>query len=199
MTGLSVLVDGATNFTAKVDLQRRLWTRAVTISNGLNASICGDQYIVTPPIINLTSDNESGVLYIRNNEKENISWALVQILLTMGDSTGGSGEYRVNFYANENTGTIVTAGADLIPLPLNFGSTKPLDAIAKTGAEGLVFSGSPFTDRLITGFPISIEIPLDAVVLPPGTSGGIAIIPPTGNTSMDIDVEFTIIRLSEDV
>ena len=198
MTGLSVIVDGATNFTAKVDEQRRLWTRSTTISHALNASICGDQYIVPPPIINLTSDSESALLYIRNIETENISWALVQILLTLGTSTGGSGEYKINFYANDNLGTIVTAGADLTPIPLNLGSTKPLSATAKTGAEGLSFSGAPFTERLITEFPAMIQIPLDAVVMPPGTSGGVAIVPPIGNTSMDVDVEFTVIRLAED-
>ena len=198
MSGLSVIVDGATNTTAKVDDQRRLSVRAVTISHGLNASICGDQYIVTPPFINLTSDNESALLQVRNNESESISWAMTKIELTIGTSVNGSGEYKINFFANDNDGTIVTAGTALNPIPLNLGSIKPLSAVATYGAEGLAFSAPPFTEHLVTEFPSALTIVLDAVVMPPGTSAGVSIVPPTGNTDMTVDVEFTIIRLPED-
>ena len=196
MSGQTVIVDGATNETAKVDGQRRVWTRATTVTTGLNAGINEDQYAINPSAVTLTTDTESVLVYIRNDETENVDWALSQITV-VGAESNGSGDWLAAMYANVNTGTLIDSGGDGVAIPFNLGSNKPLSATIKTGIEGSALNGTPPLDRLVPTAPASFIIPLDAIVMPPGTSAAISVTPPTGNTSMKVQIELIIIRLPE--
>ncbi len=197
MSGNTVITDGAKSFTAKVDEMRRLWTRAVTISTGLNAAINDDEYNVTIETLELTTDGESVLLYLRNDEIEDVDWAVTQITVT-GAASDGSDDWLAALYTNVNTGTIIDTGTDININPFKLGSTKPLLATALRGFEGAVLDGTTVVDRLVPLAPAAFTIPLDALVLPPGTSMGLSVTPPTGNTSMKVQIGVVVIRLTEE-
>ena len=107
-------------------------------------------------------------------------------------------DWSANLYVNDNTGTIVTGGADVEPLQLNLGSNKPLGATVKGGGQGHTFGGPAAESKLTSGTPNELTVRVDSIVVPPGSSLGVSVIPPTGNTSVNVDIEVSIIRLTED-
>lgn len=193
--GITVLVDGITSQAARVNDDGQLSTFAQVISNSLAASIKGDRYNIGPNgFITLTDDVETPIIYVQNNEPETIGWALTQLLIvsTLSD---GAGDWFVSFYTNPTSGTIITGGADALVTSQNLGSQKPLEVTAKIGSTGDTLVGTVKIDRLIPMTPASITIPLDAIVIPPGTSFGMTVTAPVGNTSVKIDVGVSLLRL----
>jgi len=193
--GITVVVDGITSQAARVNEDGQLSTFSQVVSNSLAASIKGDRYNISPDgFITLTDDVETPVIYVQNNEPETIGWALTQLLIvsTLSD---GAGEWFVSFYTNPTSGTIITGGTDALVISQNLGSQKPLEVTAKTGSTGDTLAGNVKLDRLIPMTPASITIPLDAIVIPPGTSFGMTVTAPVGNTFVKIDVGVSLLRL----
>lgn len=197
MTGDTVIVDGATNETAQVDGQRRLRTRATTVSNALNASINSDQYNIDTEVLTLTDATDSALLWVRNRENEKINWSVPLLVITLG-SSDGTGDLLLKFYKNDGSSDIELTGTDPRIFSFNLGSVKPLVVDAKQGGTGKSFSVSEFTDVLIDSAPTGVAIPLDSIIIEPGSSLGVSIVPPSGNTSMKVQASFSIIRLKED-
>ena len=196
--GDTVLADGRTGDTAAVDKKFRLATKAVTFTSSLSASMEGNQYNISGasfPV--LTNAAETPVFYLLNNETDKTDWAITQIVIIAATSTGGSGDWTVRFFSNPTAGTIITAGTDAVVTNLDVGSNTPLNAVAKIGATGQTLSGGSPIDRLVPATPASLAIPLDAVIVGPGEAMGVAVIPPTGNTSLKMEVAVSIIRLTE--
>lgn len=198
MSGNTVIVDAATNLAAKVDEQQRLRVRADTISFGTAAAIDGRQYNVAAPFVVCTSTNDTAILYAKNTDSQGRSWAISEINIRVNESTSGNGDWLVKYHINDDEGTIVTGGADFFATPYNLGQTTPLDAVLKGGDEGLAFSKPHVVQRLVTTTPADVTVPLDSLIIPAGTSVGLSVAPPTGNTSMTIDANFTVVILEGD-
>lgn len=197
MSGQSLIVDGRTSESARVNNDGQLSTFAQIITNSLAASIKGDRYnIGADGFVTLTDDVETPLVYIRNNEPETTGWAITLISLTTGASDG-TGEWNVSFYPNPTSGTIITGGTDALIVSQNLASQTPLEATAKIGATGQTLVGNVKVDRLVPVAPASLSIPLDAIVMPPGTSFAMTATPPSGNTSMTMDVGVSMLRLEE--
>ena len=196
MSGVSVIVDGKTGQAARVNEDGQLSTFSQTVSNSLAASIKGDRYNISGELfVTLTDDAPTPVLYIQNNEPESVGWALTQLVVVAGASAGGTGEYSVSFHSNPTSGTIITGGIDALIVSQNLGSQKPLEATAKIGGTGDTIQGGISISRLIPVNPVVFDLPLDAVIMPPGTSIAIGVNPPLGNTSMIVDVSVGLLRL----
>lgn len=195
MSGQSLIIDGETSRSARVNNDGQLSTFAQVVSNSLAASIKGDRYNVgMDGFVTVTDDNETPLLYIQNNEHETTGWAITLLSLTSAVSDG-TGDWFVSFYTNPTSGTIITGGTDALIISQNLGSQKPLETTAKIGGTGDTLVGNTKVDRLIPMAPASVSIPLDAVVMPPGTSFAMTITPPTGNTSMKVDAGVSLLRL----
>ena len=196
--GNTSLVDGRTNNTAIVDASGRLATRAVAFTSTLEASIKGEHYEILPvtfPV--LTNDVETAVLYLRNSEPAVTTWAVNFFTLTAGVSDGtGAMAFRTVF--NPTAGNLLTGGTAANIVQLNLGISRDLATTANTGGTGDTLTGEAASfNRLIPGVPAGLSFPLDAIIMPAGSSIGIMVTPPSGNTSMSIDISVSVIRLTE--
>jgi len=194
---VDVIKDGTgTGNTAKVDDKNRLSTMSVVQSGGVSAALDGDLYNINTEIIILTSSNLSGLLYIKNTNL--VPWVLDRVFYNAGNSTGGTGDFLAEVVANPTTGTLISAGTDITPHNLNFGSNEILAATTKKGSEGSTITDG--TVRVSTIIPTSgtrVLIAFDAIIMPAGSSAAIQITPQTGNTSMSIQVGINLHRFTD--
>ncbi len=193
MSGEIVIKDGSGGNVAKVDDQKRLHTAAVSKSAVIDASINGETFFITTGNVNLTSGNESWLLYVKNDDT--VQWVVESIEAAFGESTGGSGDMFNQFNVGATEGTLIDSGADLPAINLNIGSPKRLAATIKLGAEGSTITNGINTPKtLIPEGSLIRMFSAGPVVIPPGASFAVAYTPPVGNTSQNTSVQIVIFR-----
>ena len=187
------IIDGTgTGAKARVDSANRLHTHSVNEDLIEYAASQGDSYNVNTGTINLTSANESALLYFKNNGDNDLHIASIGYLI--GNSTGGTGDLQTVVTKNPTTGTIINGASDVgINTNKNAGSSKIMVVDAFKGAEANTFTnGSDFYYSLLSGSAKSYVIATGTVVLPKGSSIGVSVTPQTSNTSMDIQIFMSV-------
>ncbi len=189
-----VIKSGSSGNTAEVDARGRLSTFAVSVPDSVQKTIDGFAYILTMPIVNLTTDNLSFVNFIKNNDT--VPWTFIAILTKIGPSTdGGVNDLLQVVRINATEGTLITAGTPYAASNLNLAVATPLPATLLSGDEGsTVLNGFPTTDSLIVETPQRTFFEGTPISFPPGSSFSIGFIPPVGNTSMDVQISVSITR-----
>jgi hypothetical protein len=136
-----ILEDGAGgSHKAEVDSKNRLSTKSVSKSSSEQAIIEGRGFNVSTGLITLTSDSESGVGYFKYNGDGLL--IIKEILVILGDSTGGSGVGRVEIIRNPSGGTVIDNAVDVSTAAnRNFASAVLLNGDAYKGAEGNTLTG----------------------------------------------------------
>jgi hypothetical protein len=178
----TVLIDGAgKGYSAKVDEEQRLHTHAFTVSTALAAALSGDAFNVGSSLITLTSANESGCLYIKNNEPEDIILSVQ--FINLGTSTNGTGESHFTFYLNPTGGTLISNAVAGDVFNRRIGSNNTLSADVYKGVEGDTITGGNIIKAPTTGLFSSVPY-----VIAKGATFAISITPPTGNTSMEVQI-----------
>ena len=175
-------------YLAKVDSENRLHTQTVNIAKEENASLDGLAYNLNTGIITLTNaSTKNAVMYIKNNEDYDM--VIVQLIYQTGASTGGSGDVLVDVVRDPTSGTIVSgATAVEISANRNFGSSRVISATAYKGGTGLTLTdGTKFFETIMSTATQRVAIVAGAIVLPKGSSIGINITTPAGNTSMAVE------------
>lgn len=179
-----MIKDGTGNgYLAKVDDHYRLYTYTVSLSEQDDATHEGRSFNVNTGIVTLTNAAETPMLYLKNNETEDLH--ITAIAVGFGASTGGTGDPCLITMERNPTGGTIVSGATAVDVKTNrnFGSNSTLTADAYKGATGLTMTGgtdhayfyqSP-SGRLYAGL---------SEQLPKGTSIGITITPQSSNTSM---------------
>lgn len=184
-----IIEDGnGTSTQAKVNKKSRLYTFAVTEEKSRNATSDGRSYNINSGSIELTSANESGVFYIKNNENNDLH--IDTVVVICGASTGGAStdDVIVEIIRNPTAGTLISgASAVSVNANRNFGSSSTLTVDAYKGAEAnTVTDGDLYILSLLQ--PAS-RVPFDIdALLPKGSSLAVTINPPASNTSMDVMV-----------
>ena len=193
MSGLTLIGDGPSGRTAGVDHRNRLKTSAVVEDEATFASLNGDTFNLTTGTVNLTSDNESWLLYGKNEDLD--IWVVESIVLAFGASDG-VGDFFQTTKVNPTAGTLVDSGSALgTSFNLNLGSSKVLLGTVLVGQEGSTLTdGNQPRNILMTEFPDVRILETGPIVIPPGTSFALGIIPPTGNTGMNVAINVTIYR-----
>ena len=193
----TVIKDGTgTGNTAKVDSKNRIRSLSTIETGGTEAALDGNLYNVNTFTINLTSANQSALLYIKNTNAD--SWVINRVFYNAGVSTGGTGDFLAEVVANPTAGTLISAGTDITPYNLNFGSSKILTATTKKGAEGsTVTDGEIRVGTIIPTSGTRVLIAFDSIIMDPGSSLAVTVTPQTGNTSMNIQVGLNLYRLGE--
>lgn len=178
--------DGTgTGNAAKVDSKNRLHTATVNTAKEENASANGLAYNLNTGLITLTNaSTKNAVMYIKNNE--DFALVIVQLIYQTGASTGGSGNMFVDVVRNPTAGTIVSGATNVeISANRNFGSSRTIAATAYKGATGLTFTdGTKFFETILSTTAQRVAIAAGGIVLPKGSSIGINLTTPAGNTSM---------------
>ena len=167
-----------------VDASNRMSTVAVTRDHNGDATIRADSYNINSGLVTITSVDEQGLLYVKNNETRDLH--IHTIIVILGPSTSGvtTDTTRVRIYKNITTGTLVSEAnaADTVS-NRNFGSSKVLDATAYKGdASSTITDGTIHIESLID--PGSrVPFPIDEI-LTQGDSIAISVEANDSNTSM---------------
>jgi hypothetical protein len=176
---------GGTGRLVNVTSDGRLSTFTITETEEESGVHNGTSYNIETPVINLTTANKSALLYVLNNEAEDL--VLTGFFTLTGASTGGAGSIVVEHQFNPTSAgsTLVSAGSAVTAVNKNGGSAKTLDATIKSGVEGSTVDAGLKT---ITGYHAAtgrLVLPI-TINLPQGTSIAVSVTPQPGNTSMDV-------------
>lgn len=185
-------------YTVAVDKNNRLHTHSVNESLSQNASRIGDAYNINTGNISLTTDTTSEVLYLENVGDNDLHIATIGYLL--GNSTGGSGDVEMMVSKNITGGTLISGAlTPTINENKNVGSKKTLNVNVYKGVEGATSTGGvPFYSSLIGSAPRSYPISTGDIIISRGGNISLSITPPTGNTSMNVQVFLAIIEYTID-
>jgi len=138
---MSIIEDGTgAGYKQKVNANNRAYVNAVTESEEVEGVHRGDAYNINTGEVSLTSTSASGVLYIQNNENED----LVITAVAVGVSSGGTvnDSTRVQIVRNPTGGTLISDATSVDQNQgRNFGSSKTLTINAYKGAEGKTVTG----------------------------------------------------------
>jgi hypothetical protein len=185
------ILDGAGKGNrAKVDSDQRLHVDAITFGRSELEVELGNGYNVNTGIINLTSANKSAVLYFKNDEDDDV--IITSMFYIIGNSNS-NGDTLVSVLKNPNTGTIITnaVACEMDRVNRNWGSSKTLEGVSYKGVEGDTFTNGDKVIESIVQSAKRTPLFVGDILLPKGTTIGFEITPPTGNTSMDIEMAFS--------
>ena len=192
MSGPTVIKDGRTGQTAKVNDKSQLETFAVSVDQVVNSSINGDAFFITTGIVNLDTDGESWLLNIKNNES--IDWVINSLTIDFGASDG-TGDIHAAFSSGATGGTLIDAGVAIPASNLNLGSAKELDADIKLGSDGSTVSGGLGSAAvLIPESSKTVPFISSPIIVGPGTALAVGVTPAAGNSSMDVQARVIIYR-----
>lgn len=186
---MDAIKDGTgSGYGAKVDSENRLHTHAFNVTINQIAALSGDTYTTNTNIINLTSDNESAIFYIKNTGTDDI--LVFEQFLIVGTSTGGSGSATIKYSTNaDDSSTIIAAEIPITPANRRLASANVLSADVYVGAEARTLVGGDQSSFITQGF-----FNTSPFAIPSGVTMTVAIIPPTGNTSFDVTFGLNLIQ-----
>lgn len=180
-----ILKDGTgTGNTAKITTENRLETSSVTQVDKDHAGDLGTKYNINTGDITLTDANKTTVLYIKNNEDNNL--IITALIYNLGNSTGGSGDVKIDVLRNPTTGDIVTNATDVDAVSnQNYSNNRTLSADTFKGAtaDAAITDGALSISTRSASNTGRIVVSLGALVLPKGASLAVDYTPPTSNTS----------------
>jgi hypothetical protein len=177
--------------TAKVNSQNRLFTNAVVLTDDTSKAQEGEAYIIITNIVSLTTDGESGILYLKNNETRDLIIELIGI--QSGSSTGAAAVAigSTILVRNPTGGTVVSDANEMLQTNRNYGSSNLLDIDAYKGGEGKTLTGGVESVIAISSFPGGGGF-TTSLVLPKGSSLGIKVNPPTNNTNATVSYSLNV-------
>jgi hypothetical protein len=189
-----IINDGTgTGAKLKISSQNRAQTDAVVHTSAQEAAEEGRLYQVGAGIVNLTSANESQILFLKNEGDKDLE--IVNVTISSGLSTGGAAGdvFLAQLYVNPTSIT----GTDAPFVNNNLGSSRSLEGVFTAGAEGSVLTGGTLGGAVY--FPVAkFERVSLYWVLPKGSSFAISITPPAGNTSLNVGCFVDIYESNED-
>jgi hypothetical protein len=176
-------IEDGTGTSAKlrISTENRAQTDAITRRIDQLAAEDGRLYQIGAGVVNLTSANESAVLFLKN--ESDFDYEIVNVTLSSGLSTGGaSGDsFLAQLYVNPTSIT----GTDAPFVNNNLGSSKTPQGVFTAGQEASAIVGGQLGGAAY--FPVAKFERVGLFwVLPKGASFAISITPPVGNTSLNV-------------
>ena len=191
--GFQILDGTGRNIKAKVSTNNRLYTQSVNRSEREQESLAGEAYIVGTGFVNLTTSGTSAVLYFKNNE--DVDLVITRFLVGVKKSAGGTENFVTGIIYKNPTSMVSGTGNPLSINNVNFGSSNTVDADSEIGQQGALLAGG--SAYLATIAPTENLTSEDAsTILPKGSSIGVFITPPPGNTSVDVSVGINLHKLT---
>ena len=132
---------------AKVTTENKLRVSSTTLSEDKLAAVEGRAFNINTEIIALTGTGESAVLYVKNNESEDIS--IQGFFVGVGTLSGTSSDsILVRAYINPTGGTLISNAVDVTVTNRNLGSTKTFSLDVYKGVDGDTITGQDATPIL---------------------------------------------------
>ena len=181
--------DGRTGNTVTIGVNNRMLVSSISESIEDYATELGDRFNLNTGDLTLTDANKTSVLYVKNNENEDL--VITSLIYNLGNSTSGTGDVLIEILRNPTAGDIVTNANATAVTPAtvaanqNFGSNVTLSVNAYKGAtsEGVFSDGTVSISTRSAANTGRILIAIGAIVLPKGSSLGIDYTPPASNSS----------------
>lgn len=170
-----------------VDSSNRILAASITEDIASHVAEYGGRYNLNTGTITLTSASASAVMYFKNNE--DYDYSINSFIFYFGASTGGTGLSTIDIYADATGGTIISGAVDgAMKFNMNMGTARELQADFYKGAEGNTLTGGihAFSGYQAPGNARILSV--GQLLVPKGESLGAIITPPTGNTSMNVQV-----------
>ena len=192
-----IIKDGTgSGDTLKITVKNRAVVEAITTTKEEERSADGDGYIISSGLINLTSANESALLYVLNNEC--VDLVVDRMVILTGDASCSCiTESGFNIVVNPTAGTLVDCGACGTQRNTNFGSTCTLCITFLTGAEARTLTDGA-NGAGIAHTDIS-QTHILSFTLPKGKSIGVKFTPPTGNMGLNVIVNLFVYKNGSDI
>lgn len=177
--------DGGLN-RAKVNKEGQLNTRSISATEVEHSVAEGDAFQAYAGVITLTSDVRTAVLYIQNNDTSDMF--LTSATIGSRPSTGGAD----NVMLVESVGNVVASddivqnGIDVPVINRNGGASRQFAGIAKKGPSAAAVNGVS-ASGVLSDFTLERQLEVTNII-PKGGSLALEVIPPAGNTGMDITV-----------
>ena len=177
--------SGDSGQVARVDSNKRIHAHAVSLPENEKATEDEDSYNINSGLLTLTTADESGILYVKNNETRNLH--ISGIVTIFGPSTNGvaTDTVHVRIYKGITAGTLQSeAVAAPIQSNRNFGSSDTLTADMYKGGEGKTITGTSHIESLVSpGNRVFFAID---EILQKGNSIAISYEPQDSNSSMKV-------------
>jgi len=182
---MTVIKSGSGGNVAAVDDSNRLMTRAVIETSFIEAVLMGEGFALVTGDITLTTATESALFFFQNDNDSDL--VFFSSAFSFGPSTGGSGTLQ-NISYTQSTAMTSGTGTDVIIGNLNLGNSQTTPNTSELGQEGASLDGPANAARRFA-FDETFQSTF-FIVIPKGSTLGISIIPPTGNTSMVVNATF---------
>ena len=178
-------------FSAQVNKDHQLITRATAINQHTKSNIDGNYFEATTGLLELTDAAETGVIYVKNSESTTI--VIDKVFFDIWASTGGdTNGGTLRYYKNPT----VSGGSSITPTNTNF----KYQSEAASDLKGLTtMTGGTVMWIMYLEPQNSLTIEEEKICIPPGYSFGISVAAPTGNSSMYVNVNIAFYRLDEEL
>lgn len=138
---MAIIEDGTGDGkSARVDNNKQLHTFGINETEEQQAVDLGNGYNINTGVIGLTSSTESAILYIKNNEDQDL--VISALAVGVGSAGTTTDVATVTVIRNPTTGTIIESTPTNVDMNKNrnFGSNKTLTIDAYKGSEGETFT-----------------------------------------------------------
>ena len=134
---MTIIRDPDTQRGASVDVTGKMEVHSVQETEAAEATDGGDAYNINTGNIGLTSQTESGILYVKNNEDRDL---IIEAIAVGVDSAGTTGNDTILTLVRNPTSVNFSTAVDMNQ-NRNFGSSKTLTADVFKGVEGSTITG----------------------------------------------------------
>lgn len=137
---MSIIQDGTGSGNRVRVSGNRMFAHTVTQTEAAHAASESDAYNINTGTIGLTTSTASGILYLKNNEANDI---VIEALAVGVGSAGTTTDVSTITLVRNPTGGTLISGATAVDMNQNrnFGTSKTLTADAYKGAEGSTVTG----------------------------------------------------------
>lgn len=175
--------DGSLNI-AKVNKEGRLNVRAISATEVEHSVEEGDAFQVYTGVINIANDSRTALLYIKNDDTSDIF--LTSATIGTRPSTGGTDSVILveSVGGVLPTDAIVVSGTDTPAINRNGGAPRQFAGVVKKGPTASAVSAVSVSG-VLSDFTLERQLEVTNII-PKGGSLALEVVPPTGNTSLDI-------------
>lgn len=188
----TIISDGTgSGNTAKVS-GNKMFTHSITEAEPIHATEKGDAYNINTGTIGLTSTSTSSILYLKNNEVQDM---IIEAMAVGVSSAGTTTDLSTITVVRNPTSVDYSTAVDM-NMNRNFGSSKTLSALAYKGVEGSTSTGGDNIIQFFTGAGTRLFAPIN-LLLPTGSS--IAINIDTNTTAGTTNVYAAVVCYLKDI
>jgi len=190
---MATIKSGDSGDVAKVDSDKRLQTKALSVGVPLESTLLGNSFCISSGIITITNATTNALLYFVSCEC--VDTVLTSLFLDFGDTTCATDTSGVvTFHHGPTGGTLISDACAATIINERIGDSQTLCGSAfKASAVSKTLTGGNAVTFPLVGDSFGVEFQ-EGIVIPKAKAFGISWQPPAGNTSQPVEIGFRILR-----